>query len=105
MFHFLFKEREAQLNDKERIDNHLKEINTKEGCSSLVTDYLLLQRNITRNQQFKLMKSDLFSIKKNLTKEMELHHSIHSSFQEKIKDEMNILEKCEKLKEVIFNNE
>jgi hypothetical protein len=96
MFHFIFKEREKQLKTQKKIDKHLIEM--KNECPLLVAKYLLQQRDITRNQQFTLINSDLFSLTKNLKKEMDVHHHIHISFEDKIKEDMSIFQKCKNLK-------
>lgn len=96
MFHFLFKEREKQLQEQEKIDNQLNEM--KKTCPSLVADYLLIQRTITRNQQFKLMNSELLSLKRNLEREMQVHQTIHSTFNKKIN---STYDKCKNLKSIV----
>jgi hypothetical protein len=56
----MFSERKEQLQKQEVIDNSLILLNKK--CPEVVSDYLLLQRRITRDQQYKIINTGFLYI-------------------------------------------
>ena len=74
----LFNERKEQLAKQEVIDNRLKELNCI--CPSIVSEYLLLQRNITRNQQYIVINTSLLSIYDEMSNQLKVNQNITNRF-------------------------
>ena len=91
----LFNERKDQLSKQEVIDNRLKELNCI--CPSIVSEYLLLQRNITRNQQYMVMNTSLLSIYDEMSTQLKVNQNITSRF-------LNNYIDCIELKKIILEN-
>ena len=91
----LFSERKDQLEKQELIDNKLKELNCM--CSDLVSEYLLLQRNITRNQQYKIINTNLLYIYDEMGNQLKINQIITNRF-------LNTNVNCKELKNIILDN-
>lgn len=74
----IFNERKEQLAKQEIIDNRLKELNCI--CPFTVSEYLLLQRNITRNQQYKVINTSLLSIYDEMSTQLLMNQHITMRF-------------------------
>lgn len=93
---FFFEERKKQIRNQIKIDNLLKNLN--EECSKEVSEYLLFQREFTREQQLKVINSSIFEIKKEISKQLELTNHFENIFF----NTLSSFPTCEKLKTVIF---
>jgi len=74
----IFNERKEQLVKQEEIDNKLKQLNCI--CPTIVSEYLLLQRNITRNQQYKVINTSFFSIYDEMNVQLQVNQNISNRF-------------------------
>jgi hypothetical protein len=74
----MFTERKEQLQKQETIDNALTHLNGQ--CPAIVSDYLLLQRKITRNQQYKIINTSLFSLYDEMQTQLNVNKSIAFRF-------------------------
>jgi len=89
----LFNERKEQLLKQELIDNKLKELTC--DCPSIVSDYLLLQRYITRNQQYKVINTNILSIYDEMNNQLKVNQMITDRF-------LNTNINCSELKKIIL---
>jgi hypothetical protein len=74
----MFTERKEQLQKQETIDNSLTQLNEK--CPAIVSEYLLLQRKITRNQQYKIINTSLLSLYDEMQTQLNVNKSIALRF-------------------------
>jgi hypothetical protein len=74
----MFTERKEQLQKQETIDNTLTYLNGQ--CPAIVSEYLLLQRKITRNQQYKIINTSLFSLYDEMQTQLNVNKTIASRF-------------------------
>jgi len=88
----IFKERKEQLEKQELIDIKLKKLNCI--CPTIVSDYLLLQRDITRNQQYTLINTNLLFIYEEMNKQLIINNSIMNRI-------ININMNCSELKKIV----
>jgi uncharacterized protein YeeX (DUF496 family) len=95
MLKSIFEKRYLQLQQQASIDNIL--INLKSDCSDIVSDYLLLQRNITRNQQLKIIDTNFWNLYKEMDKQVDINQKITNQF---LTDNMT----CERLMTIIHKN-
>lgn len=91
----IFNERKEQLVEQEKIDNKLKELNCI--CPTILSEYLLLQRYITRNQQYKVINTNFFSIYDEMNAQLKVNQCITNRF-------MNISINCSELQKIILEN-
>jgi len=89
----IFNERKDQLLKQEEIDDKLKVLNKK--CPATVSDYLLLQRNITRNQQYKIMNGNIIYMYDEMNTQLLVNQSITNRF-------LNIPMNCSELKKIVL---
>lgn len=89
----IFDERKKQLKIQETIDSKLKECNCI--CPTLVSEYLLLQRHITRNQQYKVINTNLLGIYDEMNNQLKVNNAITDRF---LKKEMN----CQELHKIVL---
>jgi hypothetical protein len=92
MIHLFFEDRKKQLEEQERIDKNLN--NIKNECPKTVSEYLLIQRDITRLQQRHLMKCSVFELYSGIKKQMKVNEKI-------TKDILRKPINCENLKNII----
>jgi hypothetical protein len=88
----MFNERKTQLQKQETIDIKLMELSKK--CPATVSDYLLLQRKITREQQYKIINTNFLYIYDEMQKQLNVNQVIMNKF-------LNINMNCSELKKII----
>jgi hypothetical protein len=88
----IFNERKEQLEKQELIDTKLKKMSCI--CPTVVSDYLLLQRDITRNQQLKIINTNLLFIYDEMNKQLKINQSIANRI-------ININLNCAELKRIV----
>lgn len=76
----MFGERKEQLHKQENIDTILVQLNRT--CPQIVSDYLLLQRKITRNQQYKIINTNFLSLYDEMQTQLNLNKKITIRFLE-----------------------
>jgi len=91
----IFNERKEQLIKQEIIDNKLKELNCI--CPLIVSEYLLLQRNITRNQQYKVINTNILYIYDEMNNQLKINNAITKRF-------INSNITCDELKKIILED-
>ena len=74
----MFSERKEQLLKQESIDNTLSRLNSK--CPDIVSEYLLLQRKITRNQQYAIINTSFIYIYDEMQTQLNVNKQIMNSF-------------------------
>jgi hypothetical protein len=89
----LFNERKEQLVTQENIDIQLKKLNCI--CPSIVSEYLLLQRSITRNQQYKIINSNIIYIYDEMNNQLKVNNCITERF-------LNSFVDCDELLKIIL---
>jgi hypothetical protein len=90
----LFNERKEQLAKQVIIDNKLKEMNCQ--CPTVVSEYLLLQRQITREQQYKVINANMFYMYDEMQRQLEVNQTITNKF-------LNVVMTCDELKKIIVD--
>jgi hypothetical protein len=90
----LFNERKEQLSKQAIIDNKLKEMNCQ--CPAIVSEYLLLQRQITRNQQYKVINTNMFYMYDEMHRQLEVNQTITNRF-------LNVVMSCDELQKIILD--
>lgn len=90
----LFNERKEQLAKQVTIDNKLKDMNCQ--CPTVVSEYLLLQRQITREQQYKVINANMFYIYDEMQRQLEVNQTITTRF-------LNVVMTCDELKKIIVD--
>jgi len=91
----LFNERKEQLSKQVTIDNKLKEMNCQ--CPTFVSEYLLLQRQITREQQYKVININMFYMYDEMQRQLEVNQTITNKF-------LNVVMTCGELKKILLIN-
>ena len=89
----LFDERKGQLFKQAIIDEKLKVMNCQ--CPALVSEYLLLQRQITREQQYKVINANMFYMYDEMHRQLQVNQFITNRF---LTVEMN----CDELKTIVI---
>ena len=74
----MFRERKEQLKNQEVIDIVLTKL--KCTCPDLVSEYLLMQRKITRNQQYKIINSSFVNIYDEMQMQLNVNNKITNRF-------------------------
>jgi len=74
----IFTERKEQLKKQQLIDNKLKVMNCV--CPAIVSDYLLLQRQITRNQQYMVINTTFLGMYEEMNKQLKVNQYINDRF-------------------------
>ena len=87
----IFNERKEQLAKQSIIDDRLSALKYK--CPDVVIEYLLLQRTITRNQQYKIINTNFLSIYDEMNNQLKVNHLITNRF-------LNNNVNCEELKKI-----
>ena len=90
----LFNERKEQLAKQVTIDNKLKDMNCQ--CPTVVSEYLLLQRQITREQQYKVINANMFYMYDEMQRQLEVNQTITTRF-------LNVVMTCDELKKIIVD--
>jgi hypothetical protein len=90
----IFNERKEQLSKQAIIDNKLKEMNCQ--CPAVVSEYLLLQRQITREQQYKVIKANMFYMYDEMHRQLEVNQSITNRF-------LNVDMTCDELRKIVVD--
>jgi hypothetical protein len=70
MLKSIFQKRYDQLEKQSIVDEKLKEL--KNECPNVVTDYLLLHRLITRNQQYTLINTNFWNLYNVMEKQLDI---------------------------------
>ena len=92
----IFNERKEQLDKQKIIDDRLSILKYK--CPDIVIEYLLLQRAITRNQQYKIINTNLLFIYDEMNNQLKVNNFITNRFLN-----TNIAScSCEELKKIIL---
>ncbi len=92
----IFNERKEQLDKQKIIDDRLSILKYK--CPDIVIEYLLLQRAITRNQQYKIINTNLLYIYDEMNNQLKVNNFITNRFLDKNTANIN----CEELKKIIL---
>lgn len=74
----IFAERKEQLKKQQLIDNKLKDMNC--DCPAIVSEYLLLQRQITRNQQYIVINTTFLGMYEEMHKQLKVNQYINDRF-------------------------
>jgi len=90
----LFNERKEQLSKQAIIDNKLKEMNCQ--CPAIVSEYLLLQRQITRVQQYKVINANMFYMYDEMHRQLGVNQTITNRF-------LNVVMNCDELQKIILD--
>jgi hypothetical protein len=89
----MFNERKEQLHKQQTIDIKLLELSKK--CPATVSDYLLLQRQITRDQQYKIINTNFLYIYDEMQKQLNVNQIITNRF-------LNITMNCRELQKIVI---
>jgi len=89
----MFNERKEQLHKQQTIDIKLLELSKK--CPATVSDYLLLQRQITRDQQYKIINTNFLYIYDEMQKQLNVNQIITNRF-------LNITMNCRELQKIVL---
>ena len=89
----LFDERKGQLSKQAIIDEKLKTMNCQ--CPALVSEYLLLQRQITREQQYKVINANMFYMYDEMHRQLQVNQFITNRF-------LNVEMTCDELKKIVI---
>jgi hypothetical protein len=79
---YIFNERKTQLDKQIEIDCKLAELNNI--CPNIVSEYLLLQRSITRNQQYKIINTNILYIYDEMNNQLIKNQYITTRFLDSI---------------------
>ena len=90
---YIFNERKTQLDKQIEIDNKLVELNNI--CPNIVSEYLLLQRSITRDQQYKIINTNILYIYDEMNNQLIKNQYITTRFLDSIIN-------CIELKKIIL---
>ena len=90
----MFAERKSQLGKQEIIDKTLTTLTCK--CPALVSEYLLLQRRVTRIQQYKIIDTGVFALYEEMQVQLGVNNTITNRFLD-IKQPLT----CAELKKII----
>ena len=94
----IFAERKEQLKKQQLIDNKLKSLNCV--CPEIVSEYLLLQRQITRIQQNKVINTTFFGMYEEMHKQLKVNQCINDRFLH-TPIQMN----CAELKKIVYEKQ
>lgn len=78
----IFQQRKNQLIDQENIDKTLK--NLKKDCSHFVSEYLLIHREISRQQQHHIINSKFWKVYDETQKQLDENQKHINQFFTKI---------------------
>ncbi len=89
----LFTERKEQLVKQAIIDEKLKDMHCH--CPAVVSEYLLLQRQITREQQYKVINANMFNMYDEMHRQLQVNQCITNRF-------LTVEMTCDELKNIVI---